>query len=368
MEASTESALAAEISTFSFTLPLLTRERSGMNRRSGDRMKRRAVLRLAAATLVGSVLSAPLGSFAQKSAKTYRIGFLGTAFASGYVREVEWVRGGLRKLGYAEGGNLFVEYRWAEGNPERDRAHAAEFVKFKVDAIVVHNMIGALVAARETATIPIVMADGSDPVAAGVAVSLARPGRNVTGSTSFVPEESAKRLELLREAAPGIKRVAFLASSRPTPATATTREVLAAAASSMGIELQDFAMTDASDLPQAFDAMSTTRMDAVVVNNEPLLNSHAATISALAAAKRLPAAGYASFADAGGLLAYGANRPALYGRVGYFLDRVFRGEKPADIAFERAARFDLVVNRKTARALGILIPQSLLLRADRVIE
>jgi putative tryptophan/tyrosine transport system substrate-binding protein len=204
--------------------------------------------------------------------------------------------------------------------------------------------------------------------AAGVAASLARPGGNVTGSTSFVPEESAKRLELLREAVPGIRRVAFLASTQLLPVTAAVRKAIEKAAGSMKIQLQDFAMTQAADLPDAFNAMTAARIDAVVVNNEPLLNSHAGAIAALAAVKRLPAAGYASFADAGGLIAYGANRPALYGRVGYFLDRILKGEKPGDIPFERATRFDLVVNRKTAKTLGIQIPRNLQMRADRVID
>ena len=211
------------------------------------------------------------------------------------------------------------------------------------------------------------MADGADPIAAGLAASLARPGGNVTGSFSFTLEEIGKRLQLLKEVLPRIKRIAFLAS--PTDATIMAkRNALAAAAESMKVERQEFAIREAADLPDAFNAMSNARIDAVVINNEPLLNSHSGTIAGLAALKQLPTVGFASFADAGGLLAYGANRPAQYGRAAYFLDRIFKGSKPGDIPFERAARFDLIVNQKTAKTLGLTIPQSILLRADRVIE
>jgi putative ABC transport system substrate-binding protein len=319
--------------------------------------------------LVASALAAPFASLAQQpAAKLHRIGFLGTAFASGYVREVDWVRAGLRKLGYEEGRNIVIEYRWAEGNPERIREIAAEFVALKLDAILVHGLPGAIAAARETSTIPIVMADGADPVAAGLAASLARPGGNVTGSTSFVPEESAKRLELLKEVVPRIRRVAFLISSLPPPTIAITRKALDAAAASMKVELREFVVREGADLPDAFKAMTKARMDAAVINNEPLLNSHAGVIAALASVMRLPAVGYPSFADAGGLLAYGANRAALYGRAGYFLDRIFKGAAPRDIPFERAAKFDLIVNSKTAKALGVAMPQAVRMRADKVIE
>ena len=319
--------------------------------------------------LISGALAVPLASFAQQqAAKVHRIGFLGTAFASGYVREVDWVRDGLRKLGYVEGRNIVIEYRWAEGNPERIKEIAVEFVSLNVDAILCHGLPGAIAAARETSAIPIVMADGADPVVAGLAASLARPGGNVTGSTSFIPEEVAKRLQLLKEVLPRMKRVAFLVSSLNPEIFAHTRKALNAAAAAMKVDLREFVIREAADLPEAFNAMSKERIDAIVVNNEPLMNSHAGVIAALASVKRLPAVGYASYADAGGMLAFGSNRPALFGRAGYFLDRIFKGAKPGDIPFERATRFDLIVNLKTARALGIAIPQSVMLRAERVIE
>lgn len=312
-------------------------------------------------------LAMPLANAQQQDPKIYRIGFLGTAYASGYVRELEWIRDGLRKFGYLEGKNIGIEYRWAEGNPARTREIAAEFAALKVDAIVVHGLPGAVVAARETSTIPIVMADGGDPVAAGLGASLARPGRNVTGSFSFVVEEIGKRAQLLKEAQPRIRRVAWLFSSADFALDAK-RKTLGPAASSINVEVQEFVIRDPADLPGAFNAMTKAGVDGVLVNNEPLLNSQAGTIAALAAAMKLPAIGYATFADVGGLLAYGANRPALYGRVGYFLDRIFKGVKTGEIPFERAARFDVIVNLRTAKAIGATIPQSIVLRADRVIE
>jgi ABC-type uncharacterized transport system substrate-binding protein len=321
------------------------------------------------AALIGLFATAlsPVSFAQQQDPRIHRVGFLGTAFAAGYLRELDWIRDGLRKFGLVEGKNITIEYRWAEGKPERSRQIAKEFVALKLDAILVHGLPGALAAARETSTIPIVMADGGDPVSAGLAQSLARPGRNVTGSFSFIVEEIGKRLQLLKEARPGMTRVAWLASSVDFALDAK-RATLRAAAPSMNLEVLEFLIRDHADLPATFNAMTKAAADGVLVNNEPLLNSQANTIAALAAALRLPSVGYATFADAGGLLAYGANRPALYGRVGYFLDRIFRGARPGDIPLERAARFDVIVNLRTARMLGTTIPQSILLRADRVIE
>lgn len=317
---------------------------------------------------VGSALAALPAALAQQPpARVWRVGFIGIGHASGFVKEVDWIRAGLRKLGYAEGRNLVIEYRWAEGEPERLNAIAREFVALKVDAMLSHSLIGVIAAAKATSTIPIVMADGGDPVAAGLARSLAKPASNVTGSFSFIPEETGKRLQLLKEVLPRIRRVAFLASSVDA-AIAPKRKAAETAAVSMNVELREFSFREAADLPEVFNAMTAARSEAILLNTEPFLNSLASVIASLATVKYLPAIGYASFADVGGLLAYGANRPALYERVGYFLDQTFKGAKPGDLPFERAARFDLIVNLKTAKSLGVAIPQSVRLRADRVIE
>jgi putative ABC transport system substrate-binding protein len=324
--------------------------------------------RISVIALAALSLGLPFGLCAQSSAKVYRVGFLGTASASGYQREVEWIRDGLRKFGYAEGRNVSIEYRWADGSAERLREIARQFVAAKVDAILVHNIPGALAASRATSTIPIVMLDGSDPVAAGLAASLARPGGNITGSTSFVPEESVKRLELLKQLAPAARRIAFLSTATPPAATAVTRKALQRSAASMGVEIHDFSVREPAALPEAFRAMGAAAMHGLVVNNEPVLNAQASVIAALASLARLPSAGYPNFADAGGLIAYGASRPALYGRGGYFLERIFKGTKPGDIPFEQAATFDFILNVKVAQSLNIAIPQTLRLRADRLIE
>jgi putative ABC transport system substrate-binding protein len=305
---------------------------------------------------------------AQQSGNVRRIGFLGTAFASGYLRELEWVRAGLRKFGYVEGNNITIEYRWAESNPARLKELAMELAALKVHVIVTHSIAGGLAARQATSTIPIVIADGADPVAAGLAASLARPGGNVTGSMSFVPEESAKRLQLLKDVLPRMKRVAFLISSLNPKSFSLVRKAISEAAASMQVDLQEFVVHEPADFPEAFNAMATARMEAAVISNEPLLNSQVSVIASLAAVKRLPAVGFVSFADAGGLLAYGANREAVYGRAAYFVDQVLKGAKPADIPFERATKFDLIANLKTAKVLGITIPQSILVRVDRVIE
>lgn len=316
---------------------------------------------------IGGALAAPLASFAQPQGKVWRIGFLGIAFASGYVKELDWMRGGITKLGYVEGRNIVIDYRWAEGDPARLRGIAVDFVAQKVDIILTHALPGAIAAAAATSTIPIVMADGGGPVAAGLAISVARPGRNVTGSFSFIFEEIGKRLQLLGEVLPRMKRVGFLASSTDTVISGK-RKALESAAASMKLEVQEFMIREAADLPDVFNAMGKARIDGVLLNNESMLNSQAGVIAALAAVKRLPSVGYPSFADVGGLLAYGANRAALYGRAGHFIDQIIRGVKPGDIPFERATRFDTIVNLKTAKSIGIVVPQSFLLRADRVIE
>src|SRR5258706_1806972 len=237
-------------------------------------MKRREFV-----ALTGGALVLPLAVFAQqKTTNVHRIGFLGVAFASGYVKELDWIRGGLRALGYVEGANIVIEYRWAEGSTDRLREMAAELVALKVDVILTHATLGAVAAAKETSTIPIVTADSADPVAAGYAASLARPGGNVTGSTSLGLEEAPKRLQLLKEVVPRIQRVAVLSSSMNRAVFERNLKALDAAAESIKVELQQFMIQEAADLPEAFNAMTKARVDAAVINSEPLLNSNAATI------------------------------------------------------------------------------------------
>ncbi len=316
--------------------------------------------------LGASVLVRPLISFSQQQGKIWRIGFLGTATASGYVKEIDAIRAGLRDLGYIEGKNIVIEYRWAESNPERLKELAAELVALKVDVIITHSFPGARTAAQATTTIPIVIADGPDPVVAGLVASLARPAGNITGSTAVQTELAAKRLDLLKEMMPRIKRVSALFNALNTNNQTYARET-EIAAKRMTLELHQFTAKGTEELPGAFAAMAKKRIEAAVIGEDPLLNSNVGIIAALAATHRLPAVGLTGFAETGGLLGYGANRPLLYGRSASFVDKILKGAKPGDLPIERATKFDLIINLKTAKALGIKIPQQLLQRADKAI-
>ena len=332
------------------------------------RPSRRLIARRRVVLALGAGAFAPFASFAQQQpGKVYRIGWLGTASAAGYLREMDAIRVRLRDLGYVEGKNIVIEYRWAEGNPERLKKMAAELVALKVDVIITHGALGASAAGQATRTIPIVFADHADPVAAGLVTSLARPGGNMTGSTSFLAEVSAKRLELLKEALPRIARVAVLVNAN-NPFNVISLKGMEAEAKIMNVELHQFPVREAGDFPGAFIAMAKTKVDAAVIAEEPLMNANTGVIAGLAAIQRIPAIGIESFADAGGLLAYGASRPVVFCRAAYFVDRILKGAKPGDIPVEQSTKFELVINMKTAKALGIKIPQSFLQRADKVIE
>jgi putative ABC transport system substrate-binding protein len=315
-----------------------------------------------------AVLLSPLASFAQQPAKTVRIGFLGTQSASGYASEISAIRTGLRDFGYVEGRNLVIEYRWAEGDGERLRELARELAALNVDVLITHSIPGARAAMNATKSIPIVLADVVDPVTAGLVASLARPGGNVTGSTSFQFGVHAKRLELLAEVVPGLARVGHLVNARNTEALALYRKTMAEATRAMKVELLEFAINGVDELPAAFAAMTKQRVDAVLVGEEPMINANAPAVAALAVTHRLPAAGFTHFGAAGGLLGYGADRTAVYARSAYFVDRIVKGARPGDIPMEGATKFELIVNLRTAKALGIRIPQPLLQRADRAIE
>ena len=315
--------------------------------------------------LGATALASPLTTYAQT--KVWRIGFLGTATAAGYVKEIDAIRAGLRDLGYVENKNIVIEFRWAENDPERLKAMAAELVALKVDVIITHALLGARTAADATKTIPIVIADGPDPVVAGLVASLARPGGNITGSTGFQTELAAKRIELLKEVLPRIKRASVLANPQNSSTQVYLRE-METAAKALKLELHEFGVKTVEEFPGAFAAMVKKRVEAVVLAEDPLLNSNLGIIAALAATHRLPSIGITTLPDAGGLLGYGANRPLLYGRAANFVDKILKGTKPGDIPIERATRFDPIINLKTAKTLGIKIPQQVLQRADRAIE
>lgn len=312
-----------------------------------------------------SGLAVALGSFAQPMGKVWRIGFL--AF-TGSDESVEAFREQLRKLGYVEGGNIAIEYRSAAGNEERVPALAAELVHLRMDVIVTRATFVALAVKRETSTIPIVMASASDPVGAGLIGSLAHPGGNVTGVTLNSTEIVGKRLQLLRELVSNAKRVAALVWEK-SPVKQSFLEEIRATALQLGITLihQEVGTTEA--LVGAFDVMQRERAQALIVQASPFATNNRKRIAELAAQQRLPTMFESrAFMDEGGFVSYGPDAIELHRRAAYYVDRILKGAKPADLPVEQPTKYELIINGKTAKALGIKIPDSILLRADKVIE
>ena len=301
----------------------------------------------------------------QQSAKVYRIGFLGTTSASEYASNADTLRASLRELGYVEGKNTVIEFRWADGNLDRLPTLAAELVRLKVDVLVTHAE-GTRAAKQATASIPIVMAVTADAVGNGFVSNLARPEGNVTGSTILIPEISAKRLELLKAAVPRITRVAVLV--RNDSSWKTVLQMLQRTSKAMNLTMQFFEIGGRADFENAFSEMAKARVDALVVNEEPMLIAYSKAITELAAKYRWPSSGFVGVAETGGLIGYGVNGPELYRHAAVLVDKILKGAKPGDLPIEQPTKFKLVINLKTAKALGITIPQSLLVRADEVIQ
>jgi len=313
-------------------------------------------------------LSAPLAAKAQQPGKVARIGVLsfGSATPGSHIDEA--FRQQLRELGYVEGQNIVIEYRWAEGRAERLPDLAAELVRLKVDVIVAGGTPPPLAAKHATRTIPIVMAAAGDPVGSGLVASLARPGGNVTGLSTFTPELAGKRLQLLKEVVPGVSRVAVLWNAANPYAVLNMRET-EAAAQTLGVQVQSLEVRGPDDFENALPAAIRGRAGALIVVDDPLTFAYRMRIADFAARNRLPAMyGFREFAEAGGLTAFGANLADLYRRAATYVDKILKGAKPSDLPVEQPTKFELVINMKTAKALGLTIPQSLLLRADQVIE
>jgi len=315
-------------------------------------------------------LAAPRASEAQEPAKVFRLGLLGTVPPTdpGTLRIWDGFLEGLRQLGYVEGQNLVIERRFSEGRYERLPALAAELVRLKVDVIVAGGAPAPEAAQRATSTIPIVMLNHGDPVGSGLVASLARPGRNVTGLSFIAPDLVGKQLQLLKEVVPGISRVAVL--SDPTvPAQALMLREAEVAARSLKVQLQMLEARAPSDFASAFSAMTKDRAGALIVLGAVMFFIQRTRIVELAAQSRLPAMYWAKeFAEAGGLMAYGSNIREMYRRAATYVDRILKGAKPADLPVEQPTKFELVINLKTAKALGLTIPQSVLGRADEVIQ
>ncbi len=321
--------------------------------------------------LVLALLAAPLAAEAQQAAKVFRIGILWIAFPEDPLPHAltDAFQQGLREQGYVEGQNVAFEHRYAKGKPERFPELAADLVRLKVDIIVVHNVASTLAAKQATSTIPIVMTFVSDPVASGLVASLARPGGNITGLSSVVsPEIVGKQLQLLKEAVPKVSRVAVLGN--PTyPRTGAYIREAQVAVPSLRVQLEIVDARGPDDFDGAFATMTRKRAGAVLVLETPSFYPDRTELAHLAAKKRLPAM-YAAreFVDAGGLMAYGPNLADSFRRAGTYAGRILKGAKPADLPVEQPTKFELVINLKTAKALGLTIPQSVLMRADEVIQ
>jgi putative tryptophan/tyrosine transport system substrate-binding protein len=326
-------------------------------------MRRREFITL----LVGALATWPLAARAQQAGKVARIGFLGATFASSWASRMEAFRSGLRDLGHVEGENVLFETRWAEEQYNQLPALAAELVRRKVDVLLTYGTPGTLAAKRATADIPIVFLYSGDAVAAGLVASLARPGGNVTGSTYFLPQLMAKRLELLKEAMPHITRVAILVKP-DNPLFNSTLPVLEIAANSLKIELQQCEAHNPTEFEVAFLAMAKSDIEAIVFQEDTVFLSNLRTIADLAARQSLPFAGSSEFAEAGALIGYGVDFREMCRRAAVFVDKIVRGAKPADIPVEQATKFETLLNMRAAKSLGVTIPTSILLRADRVIE
>jgi putative ABC transport system substrate-binding protein len=327
-------------------------------------MKRREFIKL----LAGGTLAWPLAARAQQAGRVARIGFLGAVSAAGYASRVEAFRSGLRDLGYVEGTNIIIEYRWAEENSQRLPELAAELVRSSVDVIVTHGTPGSLAAKRATPTIPIVMANVGDPVATGVVASLARPGGNVTGLSFFAPELGGKRIALLKELMPQISRVAYLVNPTNPSVVGPTLEMMEITAKALKMELQQFPVRGPSEFETAFERMAQGHVEAVAISEDAVLIANAPAIAALMTKRRLLSVGNNEIARSGGLMGYGVDSIAMFRRAAGFVDKILKGTKAADIPIEQATKFELVINLKTAKTLGLNVPPMLLALADEVIE
>jgi putative ABC transport system substrate-binding protein len=320
------------------------------------------------ASVAGGFFAAPLAAGAQPAGKAHRIGFLGNSTEALEANLVGPFRDGLRELGYVEGRDLVIEYRWAEGQYERFPALIAELIALKVELIVTAGTPAAVAVRRATTAVPLVMVAVGDPVGTGLVKSLARTGGNLTGLVSIAPDLEGKRLELLTEVVPKLSHVAFLMN--PANAFHVTSEKQArVAAKALHLRVEFFPVRAESEFDRAFQAMSSQRPGALVMLADRLFLHHRARIVDFAARNRLPTVyAYTELVEAGGLMSFGPSYPGMHRRAAYFVDRILKGVQPADLPMEQPAKFELVINLRAARALGLTIPQPVLLRADDLIQ
>jgi ABC-type uncharacterized transport system substrate-binding protein len=314
------------------------------------------------------LLALPAAGEAQPAGKVYRIGYLGSTTFSVESKHLEVFQQRLRELGYVEGQNVVIEYRWADGKLDRLEELAAELVRLRVDVIAAAGNPSIIALKGATQTIPIVMVVAGDPVGTGLVRSLNRPGGNVTGLSTLAEGLSAKWLALLKEAAPTLTRVAVLRVP-DTPAHAAFSKEIQVAAQRLGATPQFLEVRDLEDIQRAFDALIKGRADALIALPHPVTFAHRRRIVDIAAKNKLPGMyPWAEFAEAGGLMAYAASRPDMFRRSATYVDKILKGAKPADLPVEQPTKFELVINLKTAKALGLTIPQSLLMRSDEIIQ
>ena len=328
-------------------------------------MKKAAVPILVAVIL----LTVAIVTEAQQPKKVPRIGYLWPGNPTSETTDSEAIRQALRELGYIEGQSIASEYRYADGKPDRFPELAAELVRLKVDIIVVAGNAPIRAAKNATKTIPIVMAGGSDPVEAGLVESLARPGGNVTGLTGLDRELGGKRLELLKEAVPKIARVAVLYDPANARQVREAKEVLPVTARALGLTIQPWPIRGADGFEKVFGEQSKERPHGLSVIGGTLMNANQKRIARFALQNRLPSM-YPDrqFVDVGGLISYGADNAESYRRVAYFVDRILKGAKPADLPVEQPTKFEFVINQKTAKQIGVAIPPDLLARATKIIR
>ena len=327
-------------------------------------MNRRAFI----GTLAGGLLAAPLAAEAQQAAKVYRIGFLGNSTAALEANLVGPFREGLRELGYVEGRNIVIEYRWAEGQYERFPVLIAELLARKVDVIVTAGTPATQAVKQATTSVPLVMVAVGDPVATGIVASLRRPGGNITGLTSISEDLEGKRLELLREVLPTVSRVAVLWNPDNQTLLAELKEIRAAA-QVLGMKVQAWEVRTPVELEKMFNALVTERPGALLVMADRLFLHNRQRIMDFAIKQHLAGVyAYRELAEAGGLMSLGPSSPGMHRRAATYVDKILKGVDPADLPVERPTKFELVINLKTAKAFGLTIPPSLLQRADQVIE
>jgi len=329
-------------------------------------MGARTAVRLVLCAL--SLLTTPLAATAQQAGRTVTIGYLGNASPALEAVQVDAFREGLRQFGYVEGQNLTIQYRWAEGQQERHAGLAQELVRLQPDVILTAGTPGTLAAKHATPSIPIVTAIAGDPVAAGLVVSLAAPGGNVTGLTTMAPELEGKRLELFTQAVPQLSRVVALRNPA-NPFTTIAWQALEPAAAALGVQLQPIEVRGPQDLEPAFAMIQEARPDGLIVIPDRFLLTYRASIVQFLARQRLPGMfPFREFVQEGGLLSYGPDYTDMYRRAATYVAKILQGAKPIDLPMEQPTKFEFLINLKTAQTLGLTIPPTLLFQANEVIK